>query len=199
MVVPFLDAVQTDHPEALQHRAVQALDSAHAVLLLDGEDALQRRVGELRLVQDGQDVGDARAVIGAQSGAVGVEPAVLLHEFDGIFQEVVGAPGLLGADHVGVGLEHQGGFALPAGRGGGPEDEVVQRIPLEAQAPLLGEALDVVHHRLLVEGLAGDAADLPEIMQISVFRVHSVTSLTVFGVVPGHFRMAPSSAELTSF
>ena len=88
MVVPFLDAVQTDHPAALQQRAVQALGSAHAVLLLDGEDALQRRVGELRLVQDGQDVGDARAVIGAQSGAVGVEPAVLLHEFDGIFQEV---------------------------------------------------------------------------------------------------------------
>lgn len=69
----------------------------------------------LRVVQHGQDIGHACAVVRAQGGAPGPEIALLDIEIQGVGLKVVRAALLLGPHHIHVGLDGQGGAVLITG------------------------------------------------------------------------------------
>ena len=110
--------------------------------------------------EDRQHPADANAVVGAQGGALGPEDIPVADQRNGILPEIMTLAADLLADHIHVGLKHQGGLLLPALGAGFVDDYVVQSVPDIFQAPLLRKGCEVRADALLVAGTAGDRGNL---------------------------------------
>ena len=154
--------VHIQHPAALQHGDVQPLGAVHAGFLVHGEDGLDGRVGQGIIVQNGHGHGHGNAVVAAQGGAPGGNGVALQHQVQALDSHVLGAAGLLFADHVHVTLEDHRLRRLIAG-GGVPEDHHVVQLVLDIpQAPGLGKIHQPVADGFGVAGTVGDGAQLLE-------------------------------------
>ena len=154
--------VHIQHPAALQHGDVQPLGAVHAGFLVHGEDGLDGRVGQGGIVQDGQGHGHGDAVVAAQGGALGGNGVALQHQVQALDSHVLGAAGLLFADHVHVTLEDHRLRRLIAGGGILEDHHIVQLILDIPQAPGLGKVHQPVADGLGVAGTVGNGAQLLE-------------------------------------
>ena len=119
-------------------------------------------MGQGGIVQDGQGHGHGDAVVAAQGGALGGNGVPLQHQVQALDSHVLGAAGLLFADHVHVTLEDHRLRRLIAG-GGIPEDHHVVQLVLDIpQATGLGKVHQPVADGLGVAGTVGDGAQLLE-------------------------------------
>lgn len=110
-------------------------------------------------VQQGQLDGAADTVVGAQRGALGLQPLTVHIGLDGIVLEIDLHIDELVADHVHVALQDDAGLVLHARRGGLADDDVASLIDLGLQAALLTECFQVLDHLLLVLGRTGNCVD----------------------------------------
>ena len=110
--------------------------------------------------EDRQHPADASAVVGAQGGAVGPEGIPVSDQRNGILPEIVPLAADLLADHIHVGLQHQGRLLLPALGAGFVNDYVVQSVPHIFKAQLLRKGGEVSADALLIAGTAGDRGNL---------------------------------------
>ena len=81
-------------------------------------------------VQQGQLDGAADTVVGAQRGALGLQPLTVHIGLDGIVLEIDLHIDELVADHVHVALQDDAGLVLHARRGGLADDDVASLIDL---------------------------------------------------------------------
>lgn len=124
-------------------------------------------MGQGIVVQNGQHVGYAHAIVGAQSGALGPQPAVLDVQLQGVFAEIVVLSRVAGAHHVDVGLEQHGRPILVSGRGRLIDDHIAHLVLQMMQSVFFGPCNQIVAVGLLVEGSVGNAGHL---LQIFVIR-----------------------------
>lgn len=89
--------------------------AGQARLFLHGEDELEIRVSEARVLHDGEHGGNPDAVVRTQRGARGPYPVSIPYQADGVAAEVVGRALVLFTYHVQVRLEGQGGHPLVPG------------------------------------------------------------------------------------
>ena len=73
-------------------------------LLVDGEQELQRTVGDVVVLHYRQGRGHTDAVVGTQRGAVRLEPVAIANHANGVAIEVMGCALVLLADHIQVTL-----------------------------------------------------------------------------------------------
>jgi hypothetical protein len=129
---------------------LEGMGAVHAGLFAGRDEQLERRVGEVRAVQDGQAVRYRDAVVRTECRAVRPHEIALDLEGYGVLGEVVAGPLGLLADHVHVPLDdHRGGILVS--RGPGLLDDDVEGFVLkDFKLPLPGKADQVVAHLLFV-------------------------------------------------
>ena len=75
-----LFVVEVQEVLRLQHAAGKLGRAGQTGFFVDGEDELQRTVRDVLALHHGQRGGHADAVVGAQGGAVGLQPVAVAHE-----------------------------------------------------------------------------------------------------------------------
>ena len=119
-------------------RNIKIFDST----LRDGEQALDGGMGLRGTVQDGQHHGYGDAVVAAQGGVGGRDPAVGIYlQLQAVGGEIVGGVGGLLAYHVGVSLEENGGNLLQSLGGRLFDQHVVHRVAVAPKSALTRERL----------------------------------------------------------
>mmetsp|Transcript_28255 Transcript_28255/g.90386 ORF Transcript_28255/g.90386 Transcript_28255/m.90386 type:complete len:287 (+) Transcript_28255:2468-3328(+) len=164
---PELLRVQVDERRAADEARVEAHSPGQTRLLVDREEALQRRQRRGLILQQREDGGAADAVVGAERRALRRQPLPLgvadAGEADGVRVEVELRVGVLLAHHVHVALEHDRGGVLAAVAPGKLEHEVAHVVLLPLEAALIGEGLHEILHRLLLARRPRDRGDGGEI------------------------------------
>ena len=117
-------AIEVEEVLGAEQPAGELGSAGEAAFLVDGEDELERAVGDVVALHDGQRRGHAHAVVGAQGGAVGLQPVAVADQPDGVGIEVVGRALVLLADHVQVALQGGRDGAFAAGAGGLADHDV---------------------------------------------------------------------------
>ena len=130
--------VQIQQAAALQVGAVQRHGAVHARLLVHGDDHLQRGVGQGVVRQNGEGGGNGDAVIAAQRGLFRPDIPAVGGQIQTLPGHVLGAVLRLGADHVHVALQNNGGGIFIAGGGVLPDNDIVAVLLPVPQAKLLG-------------------------------------------------------------
>jgi hypothetical protein len=113
---------------------------------------------QVRVFQGRQGQGHADAVVGAQGGVFGHQPAIPQHRLDGIVVEIVVGAGVLLADHVQMALQDDAGPVLATRAGGLVQDQIAGGIHPGLEMPVLGPGPQVVAQNPLVLGRTGDGA-----------------------------------------
>ena len=101
---PLVLRVDVQHPAGGELGEVEPLRALHADLLVDGEDGLERRMGDLASVQDRQRHGDGDAVVAAERRAVCRDVVALDAQRKRIFGHVDGAFRRFFRNHVEMAL-----------------------------------------------------------------------------------------------
>ena len=122
-------------------------------------------MGNRIVVEHGKHKRDGDTVVGAQSGTVSGEDAVLDDQVDTIGRKVVLNGAQLVAHHVDVALQHHGRGILGTGRCGFANDNVVDLVLVHIEAALLGKRDQEIADALLVARPTGDRADLLKEME----------------------------------
>ena len=157
--------VKVDHGTGADLGLVERLGADQARFLVGGEHALESRVNDRVVIQHGEHQSDGDTVVGAQSGAVGGENAVLDDQVDTVGRKVVLDGAQLVTHHVDVALEHHGRGVLGTDRSGLANDDVVDLVLIHVEATLLGKRDQEIADALLVARLAGDRTDLLKVME----------------------------------
>lgn len=172
-VAPFL-GIQVDQPLAVQGAGRQFARAVHARFLVDGEQHLQRRMNQPRLLQRGQRQRHADTVVGAQRGVLGRHPAVAHHRLDRVTLEIVHRAGIGLAHHVEVALQNYAGLPFAAGAGGLLQDQVAGAINLASDPALFRPGDQVFAQRGLVQRRARDRTQRgemrPDGARLQVFK-----------------------------
>ena len=157
--------VKVDHSAGANLGLVERLGTDQASLLVGGEYALEGRMGNRIVVEHGKHKRDGDTVVGAQSGAVSGEDAVLDDQVDTIGRKVVLNGAQLVAHHIDVALQHHGRGILGTGRCGLANDDVVDLVLIHIEAALLGKRDQEIADALLIARPTGDRADLLKEME----------------------------------
>ena len=108
---------------------------------------------------------DGNTVVGAQSGAVSGEDAVLDDQVDTVGRKVVLDGTQLVAHHVDVTLQHHGRGILGAGRCGLANEDVIDLVLIHIESARLGKRDQEIADALLVARTTGDRAALLKEME----------------------------------
>ena len=149
----------------MQQPLFQTVRTVHAGLLGGREQGLQRPVLQRPVLQHREDRRHADTVVGAQSGAVSGEDAVLDDQVDTVGRKVVLNGTQLVAHHVDMALQHHGRGILGTGRCGLANDDVVDLVLVHIEAALLGKRDQEIADAFLVARPTGDRADLLKEME----------------------------------
>ena len=156
--------VQVQQVLGVQQAALQLEGAGHAGLLVDGEERLQRGVGDVRAGQQRHDGGDADAVVRAQRGALGLHPVAVHLHADAFGGEVEVGVVVLLVHHVQVALQgHGGGVLLPFGARLA-DDHVAGMVHFRRQAEPFAEGLREGDHALLVLAGPGHGVQVGEVV-----------------------------------
>ena len=131
--------VKVNHGAGANLGLVERLGADQASLLVGGEHTLESRMGNRIIVEHGKHQSDSDTVVGAQSGAVGGEDAVLDDQVDTVGHKVVLNGAQLVAHHIDMALQHHGRGILGTGRCGLANDDVVDLVLIHIEAALLGK------------------------------------------------------------
>ena len=156
----FLLGIQVDHRARRDERLVQAGCAGQAGLLLGGKDALERRMGERVVIQDGHHERDGRTVVAAERGAVCGDYTVLHDQVNAVLLKIMRDAGQLFTDHIQMALQHDGGLVLGACAGRFFDDDVIEFVLMAPEAARLGKFHEIVADPLFVGRAARDCADL---------------------------------------
>ena len=157
--------VKVNHGAGANLGLVERLGADQAGLLVGGEYALEGGVNDRIVIENSEHQSDGNTVVGAQSGAVSGEDAVLDDQVDTISRKVVLDGAQLVAHHVDVALQHHGRGILGAGRCGLANDDVVDLVLVHIETALLGKRDQEIADALLVARPTGDRADLLKEME----------------------------------
>ena len=157
--------VQIQQLAALDVGAVQREGTVHAHLLVHGQHRLDGGVHQRVVRQNGEDHRHGDAVIAAEGRFVRPDPLTVGDQIQTLAGHVLGAIVGLGADHVRVTLEDDGGGVLAAGGCLLPDDHVVARLLTVGQTQLLGEGDTQVADDLRVAAAVGHGAELLKIRE----------------------------------
>jgi hypothetical protein len=128
----------------------QVVGAVHAGFFVDGEQRLQRRMGDVIAFQHRQHGGHANAVVGAQAGAARAHPAIVGQPgLNRVAEKIMGVAVLL-AHHVHMALQHHGFPFGHAGAGGFADQKIAGGVLRPVQAARAGPAAQVVHHLAFV-------------------------------------------------
>ena len=161
-VLALVLVVEVEENVALEPAAAEAVGTGEASLLVDGDECFEGGMGYLLVLEDGEDGGDADAVVGAEGGAVGGEPLTVQHGLDGVFHEVELLAAVLLADHVHVGLKADHGRFLVAFAGGLADEHIAQFVAEGLEAMFLAPVDEPGGDALLVLGRARNLHDFAE-------------------------------------
>ena len=157
--------VEINHGAGANLGLVERLGADQASLLIGGEYALEGGVNDRIVIENSEHQSDGDTVVGAQSGAVSGEDAVLDDQVDTVGRKVVLDGTKLVAHHVDVTLQHDGRGILGAGRCGLANDDVVDLVLVHIEAALLGKRNQEIADALLAARPTGDRADLLKEME----------------------------------
>ena len=114
---PFLLRVDVDEVLCLQGARVERAGADHADLLVRREDALQRTVGDIVGVQDGERHRDGDAVVAAERRAPRADHVAVHEEVEPLRFHILAAVRVLFADHVDMALQHDDQRVFVSGGG----------------------------------------------------------------------------------
>ena len=157
--------VKVNHGAGANLGLVERLGADQASLLVGGEYALEGGVNDRIVIENSEHQSDGNTVVGAQSGTVSGEDAVLDDQVDTISRKVVLNGAQLVAHHIDVALQHYGRGILGAGRCGLANDDVVDLVLIHIETALLGKRDQEIADALLVARPTGDRADLLKEME----------------------------------
>ena len=160
---PLFLAVQVQKILGLQQAAGELRGAGQATFLVDGEEELQRAVGAIGALHHGERGGDTYAVVGAQGGAVRLQPIAVADQANGIAVEVVGGAFVFLADHVQVALQDGRHSAFAAGTGGLADHDVANRVRGRLQAQAGGLSQYITARQRLFFGGARDRRESLEV------------------------------------
>lgn len=148
--------VKVNHGAGANLGLVERLGANQASLLVGGEYALEGGVNDRIVIENSEHQSDG-TVVGAQSGTVSGEDAVLDDQVDTISRKVVPVRAQLVAHHIDVALQHYGRGILGAGRCGLANDDVVDLVLVHIETALLGKRDQEIADALLVARPTGIA------------------------------------------
>ena len=170
--------VEVDQDVAFQDAGLEQAGAGHAGLLVIGDQHLDRAVLDFRGFQDGERHGDAQSVVGAERGALGLEPVTVHPGLDRVGLEIVDRVRVLLGDHVHVSLEDHALPVLETGRGGHPHDDVAGVVREGFHIMFLGPIQEIGADLFFVFGrtrLARDAVEIvPDNLRLQVVNGHIV-------------------------
>ena len=125
----FVLGIQVNQGAALQHGHIDGISAQHTDFLVNGDDNLQRRMGNGLVGQKRHGVGQGNAVIAAQGSTLGEDIAAVMGQVQALNGHVQGHIGVLFADHIHVALEDYGLMVFHAA-GALPEENDVAHFVL---------------------------------------------------------------------
>ena len=151
--------VDVQHPAAAERGHVKALRALHADFLVDSEDCLKPRMGQIITFQKRQSHRYGNAVVAAERSAVCVDKVAVDAELQAVLCKINGAFGRFFRHHVQMSLHDDGGRILIALCRGLDDDDVVEFVLIVLKPVALGKADAVVADS---SGVAGTVRDLAE-------------------------------------
>jgi hypothetical protein len=121
-------------------------------------------VGQGVVIQCSEDQGHADAVVGAQGGVLGHQPAVAQGRADRVAGEIMGGAAVGLAHHIQVTLQHHARHVLMARAGRLADDQVAGLIHPGCQSAPMGPGLEGVPHGAFGLGRAWNAAQGGEVL-----------------------------------
>ena len=152
--------VEVEHRAPLQHGGVQCGRAEHAGLLIDGDDDLERGVGDVVRSQDRQRHGHGDGVVPAERCAACADRIAVHEEVEPLAGHVLRAVRRSLADHVHVPLQDDRGGGFIPRRAGCEDDDIVVRVLNAAQLMFGCEANKVIADGFCVAGAVWDGAQL---------------------------------------
>lgn len=161
-VLALVFVVEVEEDLALEPALAEAVGAGETRLLVHGDEGFECGMGDFLVLEDGEDGGDADAVVGTEGGAVGREPRTVQHWLDGVFHEVELLAAVLLADHVHVSLQAHAGALLVALAGGLADEHIAQLVALGLETVLLAPVHEVGRDALFVLRGARNLHDFTE-------------------------------------
>ena len=161
----FILRVEIDEGFAPQAGRVQRSGAEETCLLICCENGLQGRVGQGRVLQNGQDHGNGDAVVRAEGRPIGGEPVALQLQVQRVFGEIKVAARQLFADHIQVPLQNDRVRRLVAWGGRLADDDIILLVPRGVQAVGLGKLHTIGADACHIAGAARDPAELFKVIK----------------------------------
>ena len=119
---------------------MQRVGAGEAILFVDGEERFQGTMRKCVVPEQRHDEGHPDAIVGAQRGAVGPQPALLDVGGNRVGLEIMDLVWGLLRHHVHVGLEDDAGTVVHPGRGRLADQHVADLIHRRLQSQIAAEA-----------------------------------------------------------
>ena len=160
----FVFVVKIEQDVAVQPARLHGQRAFQADFFAGGKEAFERRMAEVLVSEDGENHGDADAVIRAQRRAVGVYPVAFDDGTDRVFAEVMHCVLVFLRDHIEVRLQDDAGFVFAPGTGSLAHANVAARIAFGGK-PQAGRFVEdvLLDFFFLMRG-ARDLRDLMEVL-----------------------------------
>ena len=144
--------VEVEHDFGLQQSAFESHGTGHASFLVNGEQGLKPRVGNVGGRQQGHDGGHTNAIVSAQGGAVGAHPVVFHQHLNALSVEVELGIVVLLVHHVQVTLEDHSLAVFHAWSCGFVNDHIAHLIHNSFKSEGLAKVLGEGNHTLFFFG-----------------------------------------------
>ena len=152
--------VEIEHRAALEDGGIQRGCAEHTGLLIDGDDDLERGMGDVVRIQNRQRHGHGDAVVPAERCAARADHVAVHEEVQPFAGHVLCAVRRGLADHVHMSLQDDRGGGFIPRRAGGKDDDIVVRVLNAAQMMRGREADEKVADCFRVAGAVRDGAQL---------------------------------------
>ena len=163
--LPLVLRVEVDEHVAGHKSGLHALGAGQTGFLVACEHTFQRSVLQVVAIKDGQFDGASNAVVGAQRGALGLQPFAVNLRLDGVVVEVEVHVNQFLTHHVHVALQDDGGLVLHALGGGLADDDVSRLVNHGFEAAALSELPEELNHFLLALRGAGNFIDACKLLE----------------------------------
>lgn len=170
--------IEVQKHRAADHILAEVLGSFEADLLVDGEESLNRTVNQILVDHHGHSGGAADAVVGAESGALGLNPLAVDISLDRVFHKIMAYVAVLLGNHVHVGLKDHRRGVLMTGSGRLAHHYVAHLVGLNLDAVVVGEFYEKIPDLLFMAGGTRNFRDFietfPNEFGFKVFYFHCI-------------------------
>ena len=156
----FFLGINVQHPACLDLRQINGCRTQHADFLIGGQHNLQRRMGNGRVCQNRQGIGNRDAVITAQCGALCPDPFSICPQIQSLLLQVKRAIRFLFTDHIQMPLQHDRLRLLHARSPRCKQNDIVAVILPVIQTMLLCKTDAKITDRFCIAGAVGNPAQL---------------------------------------